>query len=402
MKADIVFRLVAMGLLLLGATAPIARSHYIFSWATETRDPESAWYAPGKMGRDVLTVFDVSSPGSPDFGKLVAFLPVDGEAMMAHHTNYELPKNNVFYANDWMANQTYVFDVNDPQHPKLVRSVSSVGKYAYPHSFLALSNGNTLATFQYSGGFNKAPGGIVEFDASGNVIRTSSAADPLDPNIRPYSLAVSEKLNRVVTGSADMMGAQSSRVVQVWQLSDLRLIKTIVLPQPPYHGPDSPTDSTEPRTLSDGETIVVPTFHCGLFLIEGLSGNAPSARHIYDFGGRSCQVPVVAGNYLVVPGQSEQMLFSLDMSDPAHPRVVSRLPLPAGEYPHWLSLEPNGDRIVIAGYGELTTKLRFATIDRQTGELTLDVESIDFTRAWPDGWNGAAVPHGSLFSNDES
>ena len=56
-------------------------------------------------------------------------------------------------------------------------------------------------------------------------------------------------------------------------------------------------------------------------------------------------------------------------------------------------------QIVVTGYGALATHARFATIDRDTGALTLEPDSIDFTRAWPDGWNGGAIPHGAVFSN---
>jgi hypothetical protein len=69
------------------------------------------------------------------------------------------------------------------------------------------------------------------------------------------------------------------------------------------------------------------------------------------------------------------------------------------EYPHWFAVEPGGDHLVITGYEALDTYALFATIDRQTGELTLDPQSIDFTRVWPDGWNGSAIPHGAVFSN---
>ena len=161
--------------------------------------------ATSGLGRDFLAVFEVR-PG-PSFGKLVTMLPV-GMAMMAHHTNYAEPHNDVLYANDWLGNSTYVFDLREPLHPRLLRKFGSVGACGYPHSFVYLANGNTLATFQYSGGFNHAAGGLVEFDLRGRVVGTASAVVPGHPDIRPYSMAVVETLNRVVTGSADMMEAQ--------------------------------------------------------------------------------------------------------------------------------------------------------------------------------------------------
>lgn len=214
--------------LLLGPSSSIAHSHYLFVWAMEVSHPEAKTIDELKvgLGKDFLAAFDVAPNASP-FGKLVAMLPV-GEAELAHHTNYALPPNDVLYANDRMGNSTYVFDLRDGSHPGLLRKFGNVGVYGFPHSFVPLSNGHEVATFQYSGGFNKAPGGLVEFDTDGRIVRSSSAADPqVDPNIRPYSLAVIPKLDRVVTGSADMMGAQVSHAVQIWRLSDLKLLNTI-------------------------------------------------------------------------------------------------------------------------------------------------------------------------------
>jgi hypothetical protein len=389
------------------ATAAPLRSQYLFVWAMEAKDPQAstgalmspdlaAWHRTRGSGKDFLAVFDIQ-PGT-SFGKLVTMLPV-GQAAMAHHTNYTEPPDDLLYANDWIANRTYVFDLHDPRHPRLARNFGSIGAYGYPHSFVHLANGDTLATFQYSGGFNRAAGGLVEFDPHGRIVRAVSAAAPGHPNIRPYSLTVSQKLDRVVTGSADMMGAQASHVAQVWRLSDLSLIKTAALPQPPDWFYDTAADSSEPRVLDDGKTVVVSTFNCGLFLVRNLAGNDPTLLHVYDFGYRTCEVPVIVGNYLVETMQSGHSIVSLDLRDPEHPHEVSRILLPPDEYPHWLALEPAGDRLVITGYGALATRIRFATVDRRTGKLTLERSTIEFTRAWPDGWHGSAIPHGAVFSN---
>jgi hypothetical protein len=401
------------GCLLLGAARAPSHSRYLFVWAMEARHPYasdagltsgqfSAYRRSLGLGKDFLAVFDVAPDARP-FGKLVAMLPA-GEAMMAHHTNYRLPPNDVLFANDWLGNRTYVFNLRDPFHPRLLRNFGSVGTFQNPHSFAYLSNGHTLATFQYSGGFNHAPGGLVESDRQGRVVKSSSATDnQIDPNIRPYSLAVVEKLNRVVTSSADMLGAQVSHVAQVWRLSDLKLLKTIVLPNAPsieeLSWPDA-EDSSEPRVLADGRTVVVPTFNCGLFLVHNLAGDDPTLQHIYDFGYRICEIPVVVGPYLVEAMETGHAVVSLDMHDPEHPREVSRILLKPDEYPHWLAVEPGGNRLVITGYGALDTYALFATINRQTGKLRLEPQSINFTRDWPNGWKGSAMPHGAVFSNE--
>jgi len=396
----------ALALPLIAAAAP-TRSHYLFVWAMEAKYPQASTLSlmaadPAArrrvqgLGKDFLAVFDIR-PGA-SFGRLVAMLPV-GEAVMAHHTNYAEPPDDVLYANDWAGNHTYVFDLRDPRHPRLLRQFGGVGAYGYPHSFVYLSKGNTLATFQYSGGFNHAAGGLVEFNPQGRVVRTASAAAPGHPNIRPYSLAVAEQLDRVVTGSADMMGAQASHVAQVWRLSDLKLIGTMRLPPQADWYNDTPADASEPRVLADGKTVVVPTFNCGLYVVRNLAGDHPTLQHIYDFGYRVCEIPVVVGPYLVEAMESGHAIVSLDLHDPEHPREVGRILLPPDEYPHWLALEPGGNRLAITGPGALATRVRFATIDLHTGSLKLDPATIDFTRAWPDGWHGSAIPHGAVFSN---
>lgn len=395
-----------LGLPLL-AEAATASSDYLFVWAMEAQHPGASTMALKPtdlaghrkalgLGRDFLAVFDVH-PG-PSFGKLVTMLPT-GMAVMAHHTNYAEPPNDILYANDWLGNRTYVFDLHDAAHPKLLRQFGSVSAFGYPHSFVPLPNGDTLATFQYAGGFNQAAGGLVEFDPQGKVVRTASAAAAGHPDIRPYSVTVIPQLDRIVTSSADMMAAQVSQVAQVWRLSDLKLIKTLQLPPQMDWIYDTAADSSEPRVLADGKTVLLPTFNCGLYLLKNLASDEPSLQHVYDFGYRTCEVPVVAGDFLVETMQSGHAIASLDVHDPEHPREVSRLLLPADEYPHWLALEPGGDRLVITGYGALASKVRFATIDRQTGHLTLEPKTIDFTRKWPDGWNGSAMPHGAVFSN---
>ena len=390
---------------LMAAAAPVP-SHYLFVWAMEAKHPAASTMALMSpdladrrrtmgLGRDFLAVFDIR-PGR-SFGKLVAMLPA-GDAAMAHHTNYAEPPDDQLYANDWLGNRTSVFDLRNPRQPRIARQFSSVGALGYPHSFAYLPNGDTLATFQYSGGYNHAPGGLVEFDPQGRVVRQASAAVAGHPNIRPYSLAVAAGLDRVVTGSADMMGAQTSHVVQVWRLSDLKLIRTIVLPPSGVYYNDPPADASEPRVLADGRTVVVPTFGCGLYLVRQLAGDAPTLEHVYDFGYRVCEVPVVAGQFMVETMESGHAIVSLDLHDPAHPHEVSRLLLVPDEYPHWLALEPGGNRLAFTGYGALETRVRFSTIDRRSGKLHLDPAAIDFTRAWPDGWRGSAYPHGAVFS----
>jgi hypothetical protein len=387
-------------------------SSYLFVWAGETN--VAAYMsaitgqseADARHGSDFLAVFDVL-PRSGRYGRLVATLPVGNAAETPHHTNYSMPADDVLFANDFDAAQTFIFDLHDPLHPKLKGSFGAAGAYTHPHSFVLLPNGDTLSTFQQKGGDDTAAGALVELDPQGRMVRSSLAADPTaDPFIRPYSLEVIPSLDRVVSTSADMYMKGESHVIQVWRLSDLKLLKTVVLP---HVGAPAvvAVNSSEPRLLADGHTVLVGTFNCGLYRLDGLEGTNPSATLVYDFGDRVCSVPVVTGHFWIEALTTAHCVVSLDVSDPSHPVEVGRIVLGPQDQPHWLAAEPNGNRIVITGYKSLFYRLLIANVDLTTGKLSLDDRfreegsdkpGFSFDRHWPDGWNGPAIPHGAVFS----
>ena len=391
--------LIALAALLLTLSAPAVASDYLYVWAMETRDVSKGMPPAAAMGRDFLAVFDVR-PSSRKFGALVAMLPVGTKGQMAHHTDYDMGADGRLFANDYMAGQSYIFDLKIPTHPKLVATFSNAGAYTHAHSFYRLADGTTLATYQFKGEPDVAAGALVKLDRNGRMVTASDASDAAaDPFIRPYSLAVVPKLDRVVTTSASMLPSkESSHVVQIWRLSDLKLLKTVVLPRPAHFADAIANDAYEPRLLADGKTVLVLTYGCGLYRITDLAGDRPGAEFVYDFGYRACGVPAVVGRYWVQPGLSGHSLVSVDVSDPSHVREVSRVTLPDDALPHWTAKEPGGNRIVITGYGALATKALFARVNPKTGALTLEKREIDFQRKWPDGWNGPAMPHGSVFS----
>src|SRR5262249_60608479 len=97
-----------------------------------------------------------------------------------------------------------------------------------------------------------------------------------------------------------------------------------------------------------------------------------------------------------------------DISDPGHPRETGRLTLGPGEIPHWIALEPTGDRLVITGYEAIESRVLLARLDRTTGALRLETTfkprgaeqpGVDFARErWPHGPTGQAMPHGARFN----
>jgi hypothetical protein len=110
-----------------------------------------------------------------------------------------------------------------------------------------------------------------------------------------------------------------------------------------------------------------------------------------------CAVPAIAGDLWLQTSGPEHAVLALDVSDPGHPREVSRLSLESGQVPHWIALDPAGDRLVITGYRLLAHRVLLAGLDRASGRMVIDT-TIDFGRdGWPHGASGPAVPHGAVF-----
>jgi hypothetical protein len=361
-----------------------------------------------KTDNDFLAVIDLNDR-SPTYAQIVATLPVPGGPGYAHHTEHHMPAGGILFANAFGTGKTYLFDLTAPTRPRLAGSFEAAGDFMHPHSFARLPNGNVLATYQMRGHENAKPGALVEISPEGRVIRASDAADPgVESFIRPYSLVAVPALDRVVTTSSDMHATQISKVVQIWRLSDLTLMKTLRLPAGPGGGGNE--DPAEPRLLADGRTVMVSTFTCGLFVLKGLEGSEPSAEWVHSFSqSDKCALPVVAGRYWIQTDASHPALISLDVSDPGRPREVGRLKLEPGQQPHWISLAPDGERIVISGgNGALESHLLLARVDPRNGRLTLNesfrpagaaVPGVSFDRqVWPHGRAGKAIPHGAVFS----
>ena len=322
-----------------------------------------------------------------------------------------MPAAGVLWANGFDSGQTFRFDVRDPMRPRLIGSIGDAGPFTHPHSYARLPNGHILATFQQRAGAGPATtGGLVELDSMGRVLRYADAAVPrIDPGVRPYSLAVIPTLDRIVTTATDMHLETRSSAVQVWRLSDLTLLQTILLPPGPRGNENSMT--AEPRVLADGSTVLVNTFTCGLYRLDGLAGDTASAAWVYSMpwkGPPYCAVPVVAGQFWIQADGPDHSVVSLDVRDSKRPREVSRLALAPDQIPHWIGLEPNGDRLVITGYKALESRVLLARVNPGTGALGLDTTftmsaagelGVDFDRPqWPHGRTGRAIPHGAVFS----
>jgi hypothetical protein len=380
-----------------------AKPQYLFLW-TASAD---------KSQPDFLAVLDVTE-NDGRYGRLVTTIPVPGGGNNPHHTEHEMPADGQLFANGFETGQTWVFDLTDPVHPRIVRQFGDVEGYSHPHSFLRLPNGNVLATFQMRHDHESGAvrtGGIVEMTPAGEPVRSSSADGPgFSPELRVYSGQIVPATDRIVTTTTDMhRDHEASRNVQIWRLSDLSLLHTFPLPDGPA-GSEGRL-SAEPRLLADGKTVLVSTFSCGLYLMEGLDSEAPSARLVASFpreDGTYCAIPVISGDYYLVTVPAWHAVVSLDISDPAAPREVSRLTLGPGDVPHWIAISPDQRRIVVTGYEALRHRAVMARFDPASGQLAMDERFREEgatepgfrmdDKAWPHGGNAKGIPHGAVFS----
>lgn len=389
--------LVAPGACVSSAAPPSDQSpgseEYLYVWTTDS----------DSVDLNFMVVLD-ADPDSEGYGQVVSTLAVPTEGVTrGHHTEHTMPSGNVpLFANDFGTGETYLIDLSDPAAPALATSFTEAGPLAAPHSFERLENLDVLATFQTEGKANHAAGGIARLSAEGEMLAWGSAAAG-GTDVRPYSLAPVPDLDRVVTGSADMRGEVDRRVIQIWRMSDLQLLHTLELP--PEWG-----RAAEPRLLSDGETVLVSTFSCALLRVEGLISDAPSVSRVWDFGGSSCALPIVAGDFWIQAVPEVNGLVTLDVSDPANPVEVARLSLGDDDWPHWISPSPDERRVVVTGYAGTRHRVLIVDFDPETGALGLDSAftsagtdrpGVSFVRdAWPHGASGPGDPHGAVFSRD--
>ncbi|MFV1988293.1 MAG: hypothetical protein ACC682_13500 [Gemmatimonadota bacterium] len=379
-----------------------ASSPFLYVWAGADAEDDS----------DFLAVID-ADPQSESYGAIVASVAV-GVNGHAHHSEHVMPAGDSLFVNSFRDGSSFVIDLSDPMRPRVANSFRAMGDYTYPHTFERLPNGHVLATFQTKGEGNETAGGLVELDPAGNFVRAADAADPADPEIRAYSVTPIPKLDRAVSTTTDMWAKANGTSFQVWRLSDLTLLKTVVL-SPGERGYEH-RDPAEVRLLADSVTAMMTTFTCAMYRLHDLDSDEPRAELVNvlpwaDYETDACGIPATTGHIWLqtYANSNGSALISLDITDPSSPTVLDELRWDEAWSPHWISIEPGGRRVVLTS-GEGATQYRVLVIDLdpETGALAFDTTfrdretgevGVSFDRSsWPHGAAGAAKPHGAVFS----
>jgi len=380
------------------AKAGAGPSRYLYVWAGTGGDTT--------RGVDMMTVID-ADPSSRSYGAVRAALTVDSAGRMPHHTEFTAPRNGLLAANDYSADKSYLVDFGTPEKPRLAGRLDRVPGARQLHSFERLDNGHLLATVQFSTDADPGhPGALAEFDEHGKLLRTAWSRDPAfaGARIRTYALAVVQSADRIVTTSSPMDNEKTADVVQVWRLSDLKLLETLTVPA--TAGDSASRYPFEVRALADG-SVMMNTYFCGFYHITGLAGTPKIARVLAMPKNSGCSVPVIVGRHMVMPIAYAHRYATLDISDPDHPREVASFATDSTFFPHWASVDPGTDRIVVTDQGDGAPMVKIMHLDRATGHLSWDegfrdrgaaTPGVSYHRAsFPNGVTGMAMPHGAVF-----
>jgi len=378
---------------------------------------------------DFFAVADVRSD-SPTRGTVIATQPIGHRNSMPHHTEYQLPPpGRLLFANAHHAEATLLVDVSRAPALTITRSLAPPPPYRFTHDYARLPNGNVILGFLRSEGASPRPGddlvpgghgGLAEYTAGGELLRSASAAaSGISEPIRTYAIVPIPELDRVVTTSARMMEEHSANVVQIWRNSDLTLLRTLAVPQ--GRNPDgSPLDWAAmlpfgPRLMPDG-SVLMNSYMCAFYRLTDIASDEPRLTHVYDIHGRDpatpmtrvgCSVPLVIGHHWIMPVANSQMVVVLDVADPAAPREIARLAMPADFNAHWAASDPGSNRIVIGAEAGHEKGVYILLHDPRSGTLRFDHSVgaagsppgyIDLsTPSWPHGASGPARAHSALF-----
>jgi hypothetical protein len=383
--------------------APAAQpGRYLFAWGYHVgaHDEHTSF----------LTVIDADS-ASPTYATIVATLPTGIAGGMPHHTEMMMPPNGWPLFASAFGGSTALFDLSNPLTPRITGVADSVPGFAMPHSHYRLADGRVLATLQFStDSLPGKAGGLALFSADGKFLRSASSTDSTFPGaaIRTYSGDVSETADRVITTSSPMDDERTADVMQLWRLSDLKLLRTIAMPE-------VPTDSMwhypfEVRFIRGGKEALMNTYYCAFYHLTGLDGPSPviTRVHTLEFPKNTgCGVPLLIGHWWIMPVQSSHQYLVFDITDPQHPRQVQAFATDTSFAPHWSARDLGSNRIVLPTEAPADARILIARFDSTTGRLSWDESfrdpvtgrlGVSLNRTtWPHGATTPAAPHGVIF-----
>ena len=416
-----------------GRSSPVANEPYLLVWAGDA----------DRRHADFLALID-TDPDSRSYGSVVKTFPMRTRGNEPRSVALALTDQQRLFASGVLGNRVFVVDVSKPLTPRLehVDEAGTARRLWAPHEIAPLPDGRVVVACsdpaRYRGEPREllsSPGGLLLLADDGTLVREISARDPAAPSmiIAPYGAAASAEHGRLVTTNnahgytATNRGERMPGIsVQVWRLSDLKLVRTAVLDAGP-RGEEN-LGPLFPRFLRRRPFVLINTDVGGaLYASDSLATAEPTFRLAYDFGAGS-----LPGGAAITPDDrwyvtalgGKNRVVALDLTDPWRPTPASavrldRDPLAAGRArtggPHALAMSANGSRVAVSDYTidvpgyarDGDRRVYLLRLDTATGGLRIDdafrdettkAVGVDFNRTrWPHGETGAARPAGLVF-----
>jgi len=407
----------------------IAGSPYLFVFAGDKDEKDE----------DFLVVLDVD-PKSKTLGKPISSMPIGHKMSMPHHMEYVRPPvGEPIFMNAHHHELSMIVDVSDVKNVKIKNSFRPPAPYRFPHDYTRTPSGTRLVGFLRSEGKSPDPeettnpgnhGGIAEYSVDGTLIRTASAAVAgYKKPIRPYAFALSLETDRLVVTSAPMMEQSWADVIQIYRYSDFKLLHTMELPVGKISGNElkgSQAAGFGPRVLDDG-SIFLNSYGCAFYHLTDLASDKPNLKMVHTIETKpadnpkairgACGIPYRVGQYWMQPVGLENMVVTLDISNPDQPKEVHRISTPDDFKPHWLAKDPLGSRMVLGAEMGFEEGFYVFRLNEKTGQLAFDTSfngkrgsgwrswfsptspgyiSFDL-EDWPHGKTGKAWGHAALF-----
>jgi hypothetical protein len=435
MRNWVVAGVVALGLLSgcgRGRTSATVSEPFLLVWAGDA----------DRQQPDFLALIDADA-SSKTYGKVLKTYPVRSRGNEPQGVSLELRNDRRVFASGVLTNRVFTFDLAKAPAATLARTDEGSGRKLWaPHEIASLPDGRVAVACSDPAGFRgeprellASPGGLLVLSRNGELVREISARDPGAPGmiVAPYGVAAAPALDRLVTTNNAHGYAATTRgermpgiSVQVWRLSDLKLLRTVVLDAGP-RGEEN-LGPLAPRVLHRQPFVLVNTdVGGGLYASDSLGIPDPSFRLVFDFGagarpGGAAVTPDDRWYVTALGGRNR--VVALDLRDPWKPTAASAVRLdrdpsaPARARaggPHALAMSADGSRVAVSDYTMDTPgyardgdrRVYLVRLDGATGGLRLDDAfrdettgevGIDFNRThWPHGDTGAARPAGLVF-----
>jgi hypothetical protein len=380
------------------------KARHLYIWAGDR----------ARTAPDFLAVvnFDESSK---DYGKLIRTVPLPppGNTGNEPHHMHLSADGNVLGCGGLLSllkgqNGIFFFDVSKPDEPRFIKSANAI-QSSIVDDFFPIPEGGFLVTNMGSAA-GGAPGRVAEFDKNLNLVAEWPATPPTD-GFNPHGISVRPEANLMVTsdfinpvttlnafpGPLEIRGS-----VRVWDYAARAIVRTIPIPT---------AIGTMDVKLIPGDPLrrayTFGMFDGLLYLVDTTAG---TATPVFDTATIN-PFPVMAmpqimavthkGDRLIFPLYGTGQIVMLDISNPAHPKLLDAVDLGAGSGPHDIDLTEDDKRLVVTDYFlneddfgkiHLEGDLKVHVLEVKSHRLKLDSRfNLDFRTQIP---TGPARPHG--------